>query len=174
MWRRPGEELNDDCIEEIEAYQGGSVMAWAGIMTEGRTDLVIIPGRLTAQRYVDEVLRPHVVPMQAAVGDDFILMQDNATPHTARVTAAFLENEGIETLDWPSRSPDLNAIENLWDQLKTESEKHVHDNTTLADLPQILTRAWNRIDQEQIRNLINSMRRRCLAVIENHGGHTRY
>lgn len=123
---------------------------------------------------MDEVLRAHVVPMRAAVGDDFILMQDNVTPHTARVTAAFLENEGIETLDWPSKSLDLNAIENLWDKLKTETDKHVHDDTTLADLPKILTRAWNRIDQVQISNLTNSMRRRCMAVIDNDGGHIRY
>lgn len=146
-------------------------MAWGGINTDGRTDLVVIPGRLTGQRYVDEVLRPHVIPMRGAIGDDFLLMQDNATPHTARVSTAFIKEQGIDTLDWPARSPDLNPLENLWDQVKNEADRHIHRHTTLAELSGIIQRAWHRIDQQKIINLINSMRKRCIETIDNDGGH---
>ena len=76
------------------------------------------PGRLTARRYVDEVLEPHVVPYTAAIGDEFVFMDDNARPHLARVADQFLEENGIERVEWPARSPDCNPIENLWDNIK--------------------------------------------------------
>jgi hypothetical protein len=45
-----------------------------------------------------------------ANGDDFILMDDNATPHHARIVNEYLQQETIERMDWPAKSPDLNPI----------------------------------------------------------------
>ena len=123
---------------------------------------------------VEQVLHPHVIPMRAAIGDDFLFMHDNATPHTARVTTTFLEEQGIDTLDWPARSPDLYAIENLWDQVKREADKRIKENTTLAQLGGIIQRAWNSIPQQNITTLVNSMRKRCNEVIDMNGGNIDY
>uniref|UniRef100_A0A673ZBN2 Tc1-like transposase DDE domain-containing protein n=1 Tax=Salmo trutta TaxID=8032 RepID=A0A673ZBN2_SALTR len=68
-------------------------------------------GSLTAIRYRDEILRPLVRPYAGAVGPGFLLMQDNARPHVAGVCQQFLQEEGIDAMDWPARSPDLNPIE---------------------------------------------------------------
>lgn len=52
----------------------------------GRTELVIIEnGSLTGQRYRDEILRPVVRPYAGAMRTDFVLMDDNARPHQARL-----------------------------------------------------------------------------------------
>ena len=68
-------------------------MVWAGICLDGRTDLVVIDGgALTAVRYRGEVLEPLVRPFAGALGQDFVLMHDNARPHTARVVQAYLEH----------------------------------------------------------------------------------
>ena len=48
-------------------------MVWAGISAEGKTDLLILRGGVTAHVYVDQVLRPLVVPYAAAVDDGFFL-----------------------------------------------------------------------------------------------------
>ena len=47
------------------------------------------------------------------MGDNARLVQNNARPHTAYVIQDYLEQESIETIDWPARSPDLNCIEHM-------------------------------------------------------------
>ncbi|GFV92950.1 transposable element Tcb2 transposase [Trichonephila clavipes] len=78
---------------------------------------IIRDGPLTAHRYRDEILRPIVVPYAAAIGDDFILMDDNCRPHRANLMEDFLFEEGIVRMEWPACSPYMNPIEHVWDSL---------------------------------------------------------
>ncbi|GFU10397.1 transposable element Tcb1 transposase [Trichonephila clavipes] len=69
-------------IQEKDRYPTCSIMVWAGIMINGRTRLhVVVNGTLTGQRYIDEVLLPHVRLFRGAVGDKFVFMDENATCH---------------------------------------------------------------------------------------------
>ncbi|GFX30132.1 transposable element Tcb2 transposase [Trichonephila clavipes] len=75
----------------------------------GHTGLhVFHGGTVTGLRYRDETLDPYVRPYAAAIGNDFILMDDNARPHRARIVEEYLEDPGLERMEWPARSPDLN------------------------------------------------------------------
>ncbi|GFU60041.1 DDE_3 domain-containing protein [Trichonephila clavipes] len=67
-------------------------------------------GTLTGQRYVDDILRPHVGPFLNGL-PAAIFQQDNARPHTTRTAQDFLRH--FQTLPWPVRSPDLSPVE-LW------------------------------------------------------------
>ena len=98
-------------------------MVWAGISYNYRTNLVFIEGPITAQRYIDEVLVPEVVPFLQSCPEVWIFQQENAALHSAEITNQCLAQNDIRTLHWPPTSPDLSSIEHVWDQLEQSLRK---------------------------------------------------
>ena len=175
IWRERGTRNYPAHVREVSQYGGGGLMVWAGISVGRRTPLHIIRnGTLTALRYRDEILRPHVVPMAADIGDRFIFVDDNARPHRARLVDAMLRDEGIERMVWPASSPDLNPIEHVWDTLGRRIAARPAPPTTLQQLEMALLEEWVDIPQAVVDNLIGSMQNRCAAVIAVHGDHMPY
>ena len=89
----------------------------------------------------------------------------------------FLETIGAssnfpEAMDWPSNSPDLNPIKNLWAIVKRNVEMQMPKN--LSELEQHMVEEWDRIPNSVLINCIGSMRRRCEMVIENNGERINY
>jgi transposase len=175
VWRRPGERFAQCNISPRVPFHGGSLMVWAGIAFDARTDLVFIEnGSLTAVRYIEEILDQYVVPFAPFIGELFLFMHDNARPHTAQIVRLYLEDVRIPTMDWPACSPDCNPIEHLWDMLGRRVKKRLIVPDNFNDLRVALSKEWESIPQQLIQNLINSMPRRMEAVIRARGGNTQY
>ena len=175
VWRQPGERYSACNVVQYDRFGGGSVMVWGGICLDSRTDLYVVHGgSLTAARYCNEILLPIVRPFAGAVGENFLLMHDNARPHTARQTQELLETECIEAMDWPSRSPDLNPIEHCWDLLSRRIRRRIPPPTNVRELTDALLMEWQALPQNNLRRLIRSISRRCEECVHRRGGHTHY
>lgn len=175
VWRRPGERYAQCNVAGKVAFGGGSVMVWGGICLGGRTELYVVDGgALTAERYKNEILERIVVPFLPFIGQNATLMHDNARPHTARVVTEYLNDVDLQVLNHPARSPDMNPIEHVWDELGRRIKGRTPTPGTLRALKEALTFEWDRIPQETIDNLIRGMPRRLTTLQRARGGNTRY
>jgi hypothetical protein len=73
-----------------------------------------------------------------------------------------------------SRSPDPNAIENLWRQLKLKLGRMNRRATSLDELWEQIQQAWDELDIGMVNRLIDSMEGRRLDVAAAKGGYTRF
>ncbi|GFU65405.1 DDE_3 domain-containing protein [Trichonephila clavipes] len=114
VWRRTGQRSDPAFIVERHTAISQGVTVWGAISWDTRSSLVVLQGTLTARRYVDDILTPIVLPMLSS-HPGAIYQQDNARPHTARLSQQCLQ--GYDVLPWPARSPDLSPIEYVLDAL---------------------------------------------------------
>ncbi len=111
--RLPNERFAPCCTMERDRYGGGSVMVWGGIWYNGKSACVNVVGNMNSLNYRDNIVLPHIVPIVHE--NNLILQQDNARPHVALVVRQTLNENNVELLPWPAKSPDLSPIEHLWD-----------------------------------------------------------
>ena len=127
---------------------------------------------MTALKYGDDILVPVVQLLVDQTGLTF--QDDNSRPHRARIVADYVQQQGIQTLPWTARSPDLSSIEHLLDELGRRTYARHNRIRTRQQLEQALRQEWKAIPQRTVRNVINSMRSRVIACIYTNGDHTRY
>ncbi|GFV78603.1 transposable element Tcb2 transposase [Trichonephila clavipes] len=157
IWRESGTAYRPENIQEKDRYPTCSIMVWAGIMINGRTRLhVVANGTMTGQRYIDEVLLPHVRLFRGADGDKFVFMDDNATCHRTLAVQDCLDSEGIQRLVWPARSPDLNPIENVCDALGRQVAGRNYPPTNKNALIRALTEEWDKLPQQLLDNVVQN------------------
>ncbi|GFW54125.1 transposable element Tcb2 transposase [Trichonephila clavipes] len=167
VWRRPGERYNSPHTVLHHTARTAGVMVSGSVAYDSRSTLIVMRGPLTGQRYVDDILRPHVGPFLNGL-PGAIFQLNNACPHTARVAQYFLRH--FQTLPWPARSPDLSPVEHVWDPLKRQMPL-CHSVHVLELAVQDL---WAHLPQDNIWCLNNSMPDRVAACIAGGGCPTCY
>lgn len=114
------------------------------------------------------ILETQLLPAaQSMYGNDWRLQQDNDPKHTSRVAKEFVAQNRIKVLDWPSNSPDLNPIENLWQITKNKVEKRMPKS--IEELRRFLVEEWDAISEDTVNNLVMSMKSRCEMVLKENG-----
>ena len=86
-----------------------------------------------------------------------IFQQDNTAIHTSKLTKDWFKTKNIEVLDWSTKSPDLNPIENLWEILSRRVYKNICQFKDREPLKSCIKQYWNEIPSETLRKLIDSM-----------------
>ncbi|UYV82218.1 hypothetical protein LAZ67_21001362 [Cordylochernes scorpioides] len=145
VWRRRGERSNPAAIVERPTVR---------------------QRHYDSQRNVDDVLRPVTLPYLQGV-PNALYQQDNARPHTARISQQALQD--VQMLPWPPYSPDLSPIEHVWDIIGRRLHA-LPQPRSVDELWQMVEKEWRAIPQDAIRTLIDSLPRRvaaCIAVRDN-------
>ena len=104
-------------------------------------------------------------------------MQDNAPAHRAHMTKDYLKKLGFcgpRIMDWPSNSPDLNPIENLWSIIKRGVYRNGRQYERKEDLWQEIVRVTGKILPAEIQKLTSSMDNRLCQILSVQGSHIPY
>jgi transposase len=164
--RREGEEMAEGCVAISHKWRTPKLMVWGAVSGSGVGPLHRCAGTVNQHVY-KSILENHVNYL--AEGP---LVQDNAPCHKTLLVRHFLEENGIEAMPWPSCSPDLNPIEHVWNSMKVRIQgKKYSDKQVLWNE---LNTIWNGFSLPFIRRFVDSMPRRVKAVIQAHGGVTRF
>ena len=169
-YRRRNERFRQPNIHQYGPKQ--TIMIWAAFSADGKSNIIRFNCNVTARRYQDEALLPF---LNRHNQQQVLFMQDNATPHRAHTTRAFLQANNVNVFGtWPGKSPDMNPIENLWSQMETAIQRRPNRPTNRDELWQAVQDEWANTNMFDVRRLVFSMRRRCSALVAAAGHHTTY
>jgi transposase len=173
VWRLKNERYNKDCVRGTIKHDK-KINVWGCFSANGVGNFVKINGTLVATKYKQILIRNVNPSAKKLFGENinFIFQQDNDPKHTAHIIQKYFSNKNWEIMEWPAQSPDLNPIENLWSDIKRRTKDRKPKNED--ELFNIMKQAWIETETSYLDNLITSMPRRCQAVIEANGLHTKY
>eukprot|EP00834_Sanchytrium_tribonematis_P004557 NODE_231_length_12072_cov_0.605780.p3 type:complete len:202 gc:universal NODE_231_length_12072_cov_0.605780:11260-10655(-) len=148
-------ERRSEFDREKKHSQGIGVIFWGLISLEFHGPLVAIDGSVNKISYL-QLLKTHLKPELVACSYKPHFVQDNAKPHKARIVINWLENHNLILENWPSKSLDLNPIENCWYLLK---HKLVHEPVceTSEDIVETVLELWLYLQDSYRENLINHL-----------------
>ena len=140
-------------------------MVWGAMSSAGVGPLYFPRVTVNAMVYQETLENLMLSSAERLFGDaKFVFQQDSAPAHSAKSTAVWFADHHIDVLPWPSNSPDLNPIENLWGIVKKMASLCP---SNLAELKTAIETTWASIKPEQCHLLISCMPRRIQAVIRD-------
>jgi DDE superfamily endonuclease len=161
------------CLDLVDLHPQ-RVSVWGMVCSRGVGDIHLFEENLDA-KLMKKILTHHLVQSCNRVfieTEHWKFIWDNDPKHTSRSIKEWMHNKGVQLMDFPPYSPDLNPIENLWKDIKYRvGQRHARD---IEELQTYIEEEWNATSEDFLANLVESMPRRLDAVIEKQGGFTKY
>ena len=145
-------------------------MIWGAFSAGGKSQLALIDNKIDSQIY-QKVLSDYLRPV---FKQSHTFQHDNAPAHASKSTKEWLAANGIATLEWPSVSPDMNPIENIWGIMCRNVYKDGKSYANVSELRKAILAAWNAISMEQLQALSDSMESRVFSCIRSGGKAIKY
>jgi hypothetical protein len=110
-----GDQMNDiyNDLWKLE-YLFGVGLLWytyAGVCVGGRNDLYVCRRTMTGNMYGNDIVNNMLPQFQAAIGENFVYVDDNTRPRRTQLVLETLDLHEIQHFQLLLRSPDLNSIE---------------------------------------------------------------
>lgn len=153
-------------------FGGGHICVWGCFSWHSVGPICRIEGKMDQLQY-REILSNTMLPhFKQDMPRESQFQHDNDPKHTAKLVKQWLVDNEIPVMKWPAQSPDLNPIENLWGEVERRIRGCKFHNSD--QLFRVVNQEWNLLPKTLIEKLVESMPRRCQAVIDAKGYSTKY
>jgi transposase len=181
----PNEKNHSRFIIPVKKGKDMRVMICASIIN-GKKGPVVVMDRDEDAKKKGYSARSYQWALEAIIPSVYepgrVLLQDNASIHTAKSTKKWLRTRGVPLHLIPPHSPDCNGIEHCWPEMKTYLTKHYKHVFTTGDGHDayeefkrcIIDSWWNGVKDSTIGAIYDSMPRRMEAIVNEGGWHTKY
>lgn len=180
VFRPSGTRHNEEYVAETWRSGRISIACWGWMSSLGvgvlhRIERDRNKRGLTGEQYVN-ILENVMVPSVRFLHPEgtIYFQQDQSPIHKSRVVQEWFANQSeVILIDWPPCGADMNPIENVW----AETKRQLHDNwpsnppTSKDALWELVSNAWDEVASSPVyaANLVKSVPRRMMQVVENEG-----
>lgn len=158
---------------------------YGGVSFKGKTPLVFVTGSshiaptyklrngqrhsgVGVEEYIN-IMEAHLIPAGRKLhGDKLVYLHDWSGCHNSRAVKSYQCAAGLTVMnDFPSRSPDINIIENVWAWIDPQLGKKKYN--TLDSFQAALNDAWDTVPEQMLKKCAGSMKARLRAIVKAGG-----
>jgi hypothetical protein len=167
VWRYKGEKVKAPTVKH-----SAKVHVYGCFSEKGFGNIYCFTTNLNAEllcTIYKTTLLPSAKTLFGKDDHSWILQEDNDPKHMSTKAQKWKVDNDINRISWPSQSPDLNPMENVWAVLKANVGNH--KPTSVKDLKRVIKKEWKALDPRFAKNLVNSVKNRISLLSDNEGDH---
>ena len=161
----------NEIYRQTRQCKGGGVLVWLMVMPNDLIAYKIIHNNLKSDGYL-QILQEIVVPiLKLNFSKNIWYQDDNCAVHRARKIKEFMLTTGIHTLEWPSKSPDINIVEDIWHLISSrvyDGPQFEKKSDLIAKIHDVIFEINTR-ERHRIHNLFDGINKRLCTVLSKLG-----